>query len=175
MTGTICCLVDPNGKVYVKDGAESYAEVAAACGLTEGECEKYRFNLTTRRLFADRATPVNTTVVRIYLDQRMATPEKLMQFAEEGHLSKDVLASLLNLESRRSYLDSCANVEKTYTEACAAKDDPCLASGCSMDQVEGDICLQPLLNAGADYHKACATEWVKVFRSPQNRTDAWRN
>lgn len=175
MPGTIYCLVDPNGEVCAKDGAESYADVAAAFGLTEGTCKKYRFDLTTRRLFADRASPVGTTAVRAYLDQRVGTPERLMQFAEDGHLSKGALASLLTLESRRPYLDSCENLERTYTEACAANDDPCLESGCSMDLTEGEICLQPLLRAGVDYPRACTAEWVKIFRTRQNRTDAWKN
>ncbi len=175
MAETMYCLVDQQGKVYVKDGADSYADVAAEWGLIESDCGEYRFNLTTRRLFADRPTPANTTVVRTCLEQLVGSPEKLMEFAADGHLSKDVLAHLLSPENRQAYLDACAEVERAYTEACAATNDPCLESGCSMDQAEGDICLQPLLRAGSEYHKACAAEWVTRFRRPRNRIDAWKN
>src|SRR5579872_4294392 len=85
------------------------------------------------------------------------TPETLMKLAEEGHLSKAVLAESLSVEKRKPFLEACARIERTYTEECTAKNDPCLESGCS---VVGEICLQPLLNAGLEYHKACAAEWI---------------
>jgi hypothetical protein len=59
--------------------------------------------------------------------------------------------------------------------ACGAKNDPCLESGCSIDHEAGETCLQPLLNAGIEYDKACAAEWFKLFQSPQNRVEAWRS
>ena len=83
------------------------------------------------------------------------------------------LVNLLDVTSRRSYLEACVDIEAKYTAECAAKNDPCLESGCSIDQTSGEICLQPLLNAGIDYDKACAAEWITSFRSPQNRIDAW--
>jgi hypothetical protein len=95
-----------------------------------------------------------------------------MKFAEEGHLSKLVLADLLTIDQRQAYLDACAVIEKQYTDACAAANDPCLESGCAM---EGRVCLQPLLRAQVEYRKACAAEWAKLFASPRHRIDAWRN
>lgn len=175
MRDTIYCLVDPGGRVYTRDGARSHAEVAAGFGLEEGECQKYRLDLTSRRLLVDRGTPSGGIAARTYLAQQIGTPERLMDFAEEGHVPKDVLVKLLDLERRRFYLEACADIETKYTAECAAKSDPCLESGCSMDQTAGEICLQPLLNAGIDYDKACAAEWIKLFRSPQNRIDAWKN
>ncbi len=69
MDGTIYCLVDTSGTVYVKDFAESHADVAAHFALNESGCQQYRF----------------------------------------------------------------------------------------------------------DYHKACGAEWIKLFRKPQNRIDAWKH
>ena len=80
--------------------------------------------------------------------------------------------NLLISEQRRAYLDACAVIEKTYTDACAAKKDPCLETGCA---VEGETCLEPLLSAGPDYRKACAAEWIKLFKTPDNRIASWRN
>ena len=100
------------------------------------------------------------------------TPADLMAFAEEGRLPKQVLASLLTPESRQHYLDACAAIERHYTEACTASNDPCLEGGCA---AEGEICLQPLLRAEVDYQKACTAEWMKLFENPANRIDAWKN
>jgi hypothetical protein len=76
-----------------------------------------------------------------------------------------MLVNLLSLDQE---------IERRYTEACTAKNDPCLESGCSVEG-EDEICLQPLLNAGIEYQKACAAEWIKLFRVPRNRIDAWKN
>ena len=73
---------------------------------------------------------------------------------------------MLTPEPRRQFLDACAAIEKNYTDQCAAAKDPCLESGCS---AEGEICLQPLLRAGTEYHKACAAEWAKLFADHANR------
>ena len=175
MDGTIYCLVDARGSVYAKDGAESHADVAAHFGLNKRDCQQYRFDLTDRRLLVDRATPSGAIAAQAYVNQRVGTPKRLMQFAEGGHLSKGVLVNLLDVENRRPYLEACAAIEKKYTEECTARNDPCLESGCSIDQAAGEICLQPLLRAGVDYHKACAAEWIKLFRRPKNRIDAWKN
>ena len=98
-----------------------------------------------------------------------------MHFAEDGHLSKGVMVNLLELENRRPYLEACAAIERRYTEECGTKDDTCLESGCSIDRAAGEVCLQPLLRAGIDYQKACAAEWVRLFRMPGNRIEAWKN
>ena len=175
MDTTIFCLVDGRGHVYVKDGARSFADVAVGFGLNETECQRYQFDLITRQFSADRAIPFGATAAHAYLAERIGTSERLMEFAASGHLSKDALVNLLDLESRQPYLDACAVIERKYTAECAAKNDPCLESGCSIDQAAGEICLQPLLNAGMEYHKACAGEWIKLFRRPRNRIDAWKN
>jgi hypothetical protein len=98
------------------------------------------------------------------------TPEQLITYATEGRLSKHALASLLTAQARRPFLDACAAIELKYTESCRALNDPCLESGCS---AEGERCLEPLLRAGNDYHKACGTEWGKLFADATNRDPSW--
>ena len=90
-----------------------------------------------------------------------------MALAAKGRLSKHALATFLAVQSRQAFLEACAAIEKKYTEECAGANDPCLESGCSMDG--GDVCLEPLMRAGTDYHKACAAEWVKLFAHCENR------
>ncbi len=172
MDSAIYCLVDPKGKPYVKDGAASYADVAATYGLVENEWNEYRFDLTTRRLIADRTTPSTGWGAWDFVVVHLGSPELLMAFAAKGHLNKQAMADLLTVQHRRLYLEACAGIEKKYTEACTAKNDPCLESGCS---AEGEICLQPLLSTGDEYYKACAAEWIKVFQAPANRIDVWKN
>jgi hypothetical protein len=164
------CLIDPDGRVYAKAGADSYAAVAAAFGLREDECAAYRFDLEKRRLVADRPTAVGDAAVWPYLDKRFGTPTKLIASAQEGALSKLELADLLTLSSRQRYLAACAVIEKRFTERCTAANDPCLEGGCAS---EGEYCLEPLMRAGAEYHKACAAEWIAAFADPDNRVPAW--
>ncbi len=172
MEDTIYCLVDTGGTVYVQDGADSYADVAAHCALNEDECEEYRFDLTNRRWLKDRGRPTSDRAVRTYIDQCAGTPDRLMTFAAEGHLPKRTLLNLITPDKRQAYLDACTAVEKKYTDDCAAENDPCLEPGCA---VENEICLQPLLKAGIEYHKACAAEWIKMFANPRNRIEVWKN
>lgn len=91
---------------------------------------------------------------------------QLLKYAEEGRLTKHALATTLTPEPRRRFLAACAAIEKKYTDTCAAAKDPCLESGCA---AEGEICLEPLLRAGTEYHKACAAEWAKLFADHENR------
>ena len=105
-------------------------------------------------------------------DRHIDSVEQLMAFAEEGLMPKAVLVELLNIDSRYAYRDACAVIEKKYTADCTAADDPCLESGCAL---EGEICLQPLLRAGIEYHKRCGREWTKFFADPCHRIDAWRH
>ena len=100
------------------------------------------------------------------MDDLLDTPERLMALAAEGRLTKHALSALLAVQPRHVFLDACAAIEKNYTDDCAAANDPCLESGCSMD---GEVCLEPLLRAGTEYHKACAAEWVKLFANRENR------
>ena len=106
------------------------------------------------------------------VDRGVRTPEELMKVAAQGGLPKRALVHLLDIEHRQAFLDGCAMIEKRYTEDCTAANDPCLESGCA---VEGEICLQPLLRAGVEYHKACGAEWIKLFADPRNRIDAWKH
>ena len=172
MENAIFCLVDGQGRTYVKDGARSYAEVAAAFGLAEDECDEYRFDLEARRVLKDRATLMSELTARAYAVAQVGTPERLMAFAGAGHLPKQALVNLLRVDQRDGYLKACAGLERRYTEACRAENDPCLASGCA---AEGEICLQPLLGADVDYARDCAAEWVRLFRNPSNRIDVWKN
>jgi hypothetical protein len=79
---------------------------------------------------------------------------------------RQVLVALLDAPTRRLFLDACARIEKAYTAECAGMNDPCLESGCAIDQAAGEVCLQPLVRAGRDYDAACAAEWVKLVEGP---------
>jgi hypothetical protein len=99
----------------------------------------------------------------------METPtheSQLLSYAAEGRLTKHALATTLRPEAREKFLEACAAVEKKYTDECAAAGDPCLESGCS---AKGEICLQPLLRAGTEYHKKCGAEWAKLYVDKKNR------
>jgi hypothetical protein len=98
--------------------------------------------------------------------------QQLLQHAAEGRLTKHALAITLAPEPRERFLRACAAIEKKYTDDCAAAKDPCLESGCS---AEGEICLQPLLRAGTEYHKACGAEWAKLFATAENRLSSRDN
>jgi hypothetical protein len=174
MDGTIYCLVDRQGQVYLHGGAESYADVAARWGLDEQRCRAFRYDLVNRRLVAEPGSRPDSAVTAFF-DQRFGTPDRLMRFAQDGGLSKPALADLLDPQVRDRYLAACRNIEQQYTAMCAASGDPCLPDGCSMDEASGEICLQPLLRAGDDYRRACAAAWVAVFADEHNRTPAWRH
>ena len=169
MDCNIYCLVDASGHVYVKDCAVSHSEVAANFGLDEQLCDAYRFDLAARRLLVDRGRPASDRAAHAYCDQHVGSPDRLMTFAAEGRLTKQVLGGLLGAGDALMYLDACTVIEKRYTAECA-KTDPCLESGCA---VEGEICLEPLLKAGREYHKACGAAWRKLFEEPRHRTEAW--
>ena len=100
--------------------------------------------------------------------------EEFRRFAEEGKVTKEVLATMLEAKSRRQFLEACAAIERRYTAECDAANDPCLESGCSVDHEHGEACLQPLLRNAVEYRKACAAEWIKLFKSPENRIAEWR-
>lgn len=173
MDAIMYCLVDPHSTVYVTPGAESYAEVAREFGLTESECHEYRFDLAARRFLVDRGSPPSALAVQEHVSQQVGTPDLLMGFADRGHLPKHVLANLLTLDQRQRFLNACTQLERQYTEECTARNDPCLESGCSVAG-GAEICLQPILRAGIEYHRACAAEWRKLFCLPRNRLEAWQ-
>lgn len=93
------------------------------------------------------------------------SPAQLMHFAEQGLLAKMEMAELLPSEPRAEFLNACAQVEKDFTHACAAQGDFCLASGCALD---GESCLNALLNAGPEYNKACGRLWLPLYRSSKH-------
>lgn len=97
------------------------------------------------------------------------SPDKLLQYAAAGRLPKQALARLLGTGPREDFLEVCADIERHYTEECAAT-EPCLPSGCS---AEGEVCLQPLLRAGTEYFRACGQEWGKLFARAENRSSDW--
>ncbi len=174
MEAFIYCVVDATGHVYVSGATDTADDVTAALGLDPGNCDIYRYDLAARRAAAVRVNPARAAAAEAAIDREVGTPDRLMRLAEQGTLSKMILAELLDLESRPAFLAACSAIERRYTEECAARQDPCLESGCSMNEAGREICLQPLLRAGAEYHRACAAEWIKVFRVPQNRIDDWR-
>ena len=85
-----------------------------------------------------------------------------MDFTLESVLDKDALARLLPSEPRAVFLAGCAQVEKELTRACAARGDVCLESGCAL---EGESCLNALLNVVPEYNQACGRLWLPLFRS----------
>jgi len=175
MADMMYCLVDGKGVVYTKDGADSYAEVAALHGLDESTCGRYRFDFVTRRLLEDQPSRGGDGTVNAFLFRQIGTPERFMRYAADGHVPRQSLINLLESDNRKKYAVTCAEIERSYTAACRANNDPCLESGCSMDQGSGDICLQPLLAAGDEYDKACVFEWAKLFSDPDKRIAAWRS
>ena len=96
--------------------------------------------------------------------------EVLGKLAEDGNLSKSVLADSLTPEARYAFLDKCAAIERRLTTQCAATGEPCLESGCAL---EGEACLNAVLNADAEYHQACAAEWLILFSDPHKRSAEW--
>ena len=102
------------------------------------------------------------------------TPDRLLAFAVSSHLTKLDLAGLLTPETREVFLQTCSDIERDYTHACGTSGDPCLEAGCSFEDEE-NICLQPVLRAGEEYHRRCAEAWVKFFVDPANRAVAWRH
>lgn len=173
MQPTLYCVVEPQGQVRAAAEAGSGGDPARHHGPTEAESQEYEFDLELRRMSAIHGTPWGAIAAQKYFSERVGSPERLMAFAAEGPLSKPALAALLNGEARPVYLKRCARIERAYTDACAAKGDPCLESGCSVEGGD-EICLQPLLEAGVEYDKACALEWIELFRDPANRLDAWK-
>jgi hypothetical protein len=100
----------------------------------------------------------------------VVSPDQVVGLARQGGLGKEALARYLTIDARRRFLSACAAIEKQYTEACTATGDPCLAGGCAVD---GEICLQPLGAAGADYDKACGEAFATLFADARNRSEVW--
>lgn len=90
---------------------------------------------------------------------------ELMDFTAEQLLDKETLAQLLPSEPRAVFLAGCAQVERNLTRACAEHGNGCLESGCAL---EGESCLNALLNAAAEYNKQCGRLWLPLFRSSEH-------
>jgi|SRR5688572_20111244 hypothetical protein len=90
---------------------------------------------------------------------------QLIDFAERGMLPKREMADLLPDESRTDFLAACARLEKVITEACTAHGDFCLESGCAL---EGQVCLNALLNANPSYNAACGQLWIPLYQSSKH-------
>lgn len=106
------------------------------------------------------------------LTTNVGSPERVMEMAREGRLSKQALAQFLTPDARKAYLQTCAAIEKRLTDACGASGDPCLESGCAFEG-QDENCLQPLVNAGMSYYQACGEAFVSVFADPRNRSAEW--
>lgn len=132
-------------------------------------CDTYRFDLTARHLIVDRGKPESDRAARAYWDQQVGSPEKLMTYAADGGLTKQVLGRLLRDDDALAYVDACTVIEKRYTAECG-RHSPCLETGCAAD---GEICLEPLLQAGQEYFRACGAAWSILFEDPRHRTAAW--
>jgi hypothetical protein len=94
----------------------------------------------------------------------------MVKLAEDGNLTKAVLADSLTPEARYAFLDKCAAIEQRLTTQCSATGETCLESGCAL---EGEACLNAVLKADIEYHKACAAEWLSFFSDPANRSEGW--
>lgn len=104
------------------------------------------------------------------MNNKASRIDNLVRVAHEGRLSKATLAESLTEEAGSLFLSKCAAIEHRFTEACTAKQDPCLESGCAM---EGDVCLNALLRSTTEYQKACAAEWDAFFSDSANRSEPW--
>ena len=93
-----------------------------------------------------------------------STAAELIDFTAEEMLDKDTLAQLLPSEPRAIFLRGCADIERDLTRACAARGDFCLASGCAL---EGESCLDALMNAAPEYNRACGRIWLPLYQSSQ--------
>jgi len=159
---TIFCFVNKDGSVRFED--------------EKNGCLKYEFSLKTRMMTIEPLEVERSlrqdAIARNHFDNLVGTPEKLMSFAQLGRLSKLELADLLSPEKKQAYLHVCAGVERALTETCTAKGEPCLENGCA---VEGEICLNALLESGEIYTVAYVSAWTYLFINPENRVSVWKN
>ena len=95
----------------------------------------------------------------------------LIELAQQGRFSKELLVGFLARDKRQPYLDACTTIERRFTAECTAAGDPCLEGGCAL---EGEVCLQPLLRAQTEYLKECGHAWVRLFLDPRNRAEPWQ-
>ena len=160
----ISCWVDQEGCVDTSPGRD-----------TDGSGRiRYEFDLelrTSRRISASQPLFAQEWSVGVFFDRCAGTAEKLMRLARRGVFGKTSLARLLRPDKRPAFFQSCSEIEKAITVACAARGEPCLEGGCA---VEGEICLEACFAAGAAYHEAYAAAWIDLFEQPENRIDPWR-
>ena len=98
------------------------------------------------------------------MTDHVETVRALTEQLPDAETLKHALADLLDADRRRVFLDHGAVIEKGHTAACTATADPCLESGCAL---EDETCLQPLLRAATEYRETCGAEWLKLARSEE--------
>lgn len=104
---------------------------------------------------------------RTIMNPAAPASDQIFERARAGMMTKAAMSELLPIDRRPAFLAACADIERRYTKACTDTHDACLESGCSLD---GEICLEPLLRAGPEYHAACAAEWLKLLVQPLSTT-----
>jgi hypothetical protein len=96
----------------------------------------------------------------------LVSPDRVIELAGAGRIAKGELAELRNAHARAAFVNACAAIERSYTEACTAQHDPCLEGGCAL---EGEICLAPLERSHPEYERACGAAFVELYLNPSNR------
>ncbi len=164
---TISCFVSKDYRIVANDKKDQSRE--------------YEFYLEIRRLrikdyLSIHPFPVefrHDAVARNFFDERVGTPEKLMEFVKTAHLSKAELAKLLVPEIRQMFLNVCAILEKEATDRCGSSGEPCLEDGCAFEGTN-EVCLNAVLLSEGKCLKACIDIWISKFEDPKNRIDIWR-
>jgi hypothetical protein len=167
-TTNLACFVTEDYRLAVEGGDDK------ELGL------EYVFDLETRQmLFVGKPQPSFTrelrhdAVARNYFDQLVGTPEKLIEFAGQGGLSKALLTSLLEPRIRGTFRKVCEIYERAVTVACGSGGDPCLEDGCAFEGTD-ETCLNAILLKGGKCLKDCVDVWALKFRDSENRIDVWR-
>lgn len=169
----ISCFVDRKGALSLTDCANGNPHL-------EYLRLEFNFDLERRNIadFSEGHWPFATEqkdykLVSEFFDQLVGTPEKLMEFAKTGHLSKASLTALLEPKIRKLFLSTCAIVEKSFTENCGASGSPCLEDGCAFEGTD-ETCLNAILLSEGKCLKVCVDLWVNEFKYPENRIEVWR-
>jgi len=166
MAVTISCFITMDYQVFT-DPTE----------MDKSQCRKYEFDLESRltinNLNSSQRTVVFFLAAQDFFDRLVGTPEKLMEFAKRGQLSKASLGALLEPRLRKLFLKVCADLEKLATERCGAKRDPCLEDGCAFTETD-ETCLNAVLISEGKCLEDCVDAWIGVFQYPKNRIEVWR-
>ncbi len=173
MATTFSCFVAKNYQVFLEKGAE------------DNERLEYQFNLETRgrEWTADRNSKPSMIpwIPNLWYDREAdrffhlvaGSPEKLMCFVRDGHLSKTSLGVLLIPEARQRFFALCAVIEKDVTTDCGASGDPCLEDGCAFKETD-EVCLNAILLSEGKCLKSCIDLWIGMFQNHENRIEVWK-